>query len=196
MLNILGKIFNKDILKNLSYFSQKIGFDISCKLSPFAWKVKPLFLGKNKKNISICRLLKILLRVPSIKQFWTYPLVSIKKWWWNGKHCRPWSNFVKSADRTANNEDPDQTTTSQQLPETRNDFINVIVNALIILFMNWQKIMLGMANYYWSTFKILTKQHIAKYTTWMYLHWLLKKKKNQTHYFSICQNITVLKLQY
>ena len=37
-----------------SYFFLKIGFGISCKLSPwrqFAWKVKACFLGQKKKNI-------------------------------------------------------------------------------------------------------------------------------------------------
>ena len=46
-------------------FYQKTGFDTSCKLSPL--KRQNLFSGKNKKNISTCRLLKILPRVPSIK---------------------------------------------------------------------------------------------------------------------------------
>ena len=45
-----------------SYFSQKIGFDISCKLSP-----QSLFSWKHKKNISKCHLLKFLPRVLSIK---------------------------------------------------------------------------------------------------------------------------------
>ena len=44
----------------LYYFSQKIGFDISCKLSPrrqYACNVKAYFLEKNNKtNISKCRL--------------------------------------------------------------------------------------------------------------------------------------------
>ena len=39
-----------------SYFPQKKGFDISCKLSPLHEMSKPVFWGK-KKNISICRLL-------------------------------------------------------------------------------------------------------------------------------------------
>ena len=53
-----------------SYFSQKTGFDISCKLSPeetICMKYQILFSGKNKKNISKCRLLKILPRVLSVK---------------------------------------------------------------------------------------------------------------------------------
>ena len=37
--------------------SQKTGFDISCKLSPL--KCQILFTGINKKNISVCHLLKI-----------------------------------------------------------------------------------------------------------------------------------------
>ena len=44
--------------------SPKKGFDISCKLSPRGDNLhelsKPVFLGKIKKNISKCRLLKIL----------------------------------------------------------------------------------------------------------------------------------------
>ena len=43
-----------DILKYFSYFSQKTGFDISCKLSPYetiCMKCSTLFSGKNKKNI-------------------------------------------------------------------------------------------------------------------------------------------------
>ena len=42
-----------DILKYFSYFSQKTGFDISCKLSPkktICMKCQILFSGKNKKN--------------------------------------------------------------------------------------------------------------------------------------------------
>ena len=54
-----------------SYFSMKTGFYISCKLSSketicMKWQI--LFSGKNKKNISKCRLLKILPRVLSVKQ--------------------------------------------------------------------------------------------------------------------------------
>ena len=43
-----------DILKYFSYFSQKTGYDISCKLSPketICMKCRILFSGKNKKNI-------------------------------------------------------------------------------------------------------------------------------------------------
>ena len=53
-----------------SYFSQKTGFDISCKLSPqetVCMKCQILFSGKNNKNISKCRLLKISPRVLSVK---------------------------------------------------------------------------------------------------------------------------------
>ena len=51
----------EDILKYFPYFSRKIGFDFSCKLSPketICMKCQSLFSGKNKKNISGCRLLK------------------------------------------------------------------------------------------------------------------------------------------
>ena len=43
---------------NLKYFSKKIGFDISCKLSPqetICMKCQSLFSGKNKKNINLPR---------------------------------------------------------------------------------------------------------------------------------------------
>ena len=52
MFNV--KIAADDILKYFSYFSQKIGFDISCKLSP---NVKACFLGKVRKTLSFCHLL-------------------------------------------------------------------------------------------------------------------------------------------
>ena len=44
------------MLKYFSYFSQKTGFDISCKLSPIktiCMKCQILFSGKNKKNINL-----------------------------------------------------------------------------------------------------------------------------------------------
>ena len=51
-----------------SYFSEKTGFDISCKLpKTICMKYQTLFSGNNKKNISKCRLLKILPRVLSFK---------------------------------------------------------------------------------------------------------------------------------
>ena len=49
------------------------------------------------------------------------------------------------------------------------DFINVIVNTLIAVFQNWHKIMREVANYYWSAFQILKKQHIAKSIALNYL---------------------------
>ena len=51
------------------FFFQKTGFEISCKSSQFAWYVKPVFWEKNeknKKNITICRLLQILPKVLSV----------------------------------------------------------------------------------------------------------------------------------
>ena len=60
-----------------SYSSQKTGFDISCKLSPLetvCMKCQNLFSGKNKKNISKCRLLKFLPRVLSGKSRFLMPL--------------------------------------------------------------------------------------------------------------------------
>ena len=53
-LESVGK-FNRGQIDNmLSYFSQKIGFDISCKLSTMETiciKCQNLFSGKNKKKI-------------------------------------------------------------------------------------------------------------------------------------------------
>ena len=34
------------------FFFQKIGFDISCKLSQFHEMLEPIFWGKNKKNMT------------------------------------------------------------------------------------------------------------------------------------------------
>ena len=54
MLSTLGKISADDSLKYFSYFFQKTGYDISCKLSPMeaiCMKRQILFSGKNKKNI-------------------------------------------------------------------------------------------------------------------------------------------------
>ena len=86
-----------------SDFSQKIGLDISCKMSSMetlCMECKVLFFGgKNKKNISKCPLLKILPRVLSVnmsdnlllswqcRQVGTYcpqPDVLV----WLCKHCR------------------------------------------------------------------------------------------------------------
>ena len=53
-----------------SYFSQEMGFDISCKLSQLetiCMKCQIPFPEQNKKNISKCCLLKILSRVLSVK---------------------------------------------------------------------------------------------------------------------------------
>ena len=50
-LCMLGKNFARQHYEIFSYFSQKIGFNISCKLSPrrqFAWNVKTYYLGKIK----------------------------------------------------------------------------------------------------------------------------------------------------
>ena len=58
-LSMLGKITADDILKYFSYFYRKIGFAISCKLSPqetICMKCQSLFSGKNKKKyqFSVC----------------------------------------------------------------------------------------------------------------------------------------------
>ena len=58
------------------YFSQKTGFDISCKL---CIKYQKQFSGKNTKNISKC-LLKILPRVLSIKTKSTKSIKSPLNW--------------------------------------------------------------------------------------------------------------------
>ena len=50
MLCMLGKTSADDILK---YFSQNVGFDISCRLSPqetICLKCQNLFSGENKKK--------------------------------------------------------------------------------------------------------------------------------------------------
>ena len=62
-----------------SYFSQKTGFDISCKLSPketICMKCQTLFSGENKKNISKCRLLKF---VPSMLSIEVFYAIFLKK---------------------------------------------------------------------------------------------------------------------
>ena len=66
----LNKYSADDKLVIFFLFFPKTGFDISCKLSPMetiCMKCQNLFSGKNKKNISKCRLLKILPRVLSVK---------------------------------------------------------------------------------------------------------------------------------
>ena len=58
MLGMLRKNSADNILK-YSYFYYKVGFDISCKLSPkdtICIKCLSLFSGKNKKKISGCYL--------------------------------------------------------------------------------------------------------------------------------------------
>ena len=56
-----GKKISDDISKSFSYSSQKIGFDISCKLCLLtrvsAWNFKAFFLGKIRKISLICCLL-------------------------------------------------------------------------------------------------------------------------------------------
>ena len=56
MLSTLGKIFSRRLTENFSYFSQKTGFDIPCKLSPMetiCMKCQILFSEKNKKKINL-----------------------------------------------------------------------------------------------------------------------------------------------
>ena len=52
-----------------SYFSQKIGFTVSCHRRQFTWNVKSYFLGQIK-NISKCGLLNNLPSMWSLKQDW------------------------------------------------------------------------------------------------------------------------------
>ena len=54
MLSMLGKISSRQHFEICFFFSQKIGFDISCKLSPketVCMECQSLFSGKNKKTI-------------------------------------------------------------------------------------------------------------------------------------------------
>ena len=54
----------------LLFFPKQTGFDFSCKLfqmETICMKSQILFPGKTKKNISICRLLKFLSRMVSVK---------------------------------------------------------------------------------------------------------------------------------
>ena len=62
----LGKFNRRPTGWYFSYFSQKIGFDISYR--QFAWNVKAYFMYKNMKNIFICCLLKFLPSMLSIKK--------------------------------------------------------------------------------------------------------------------------------
>ena len=69
MLSIPGKIFTRQHFEEFSYFSQKIGFDILCKLSPNLHEIsKPIFFG-NIRKVSVCCLLTFPRRVVMIK-YW------------------------------------------------------------------------------------------------------------------------------
>ena len=57
-----------------SYFPRKIGFDMSCKLSPFCGKKK-----KKKKKNSICCLLKILTSMQSVKSSYIFQTAKVLK---------------------------------------------------------------------------------------------------------------------
>ena len=60
--NFSQKIVNRQFEVFFLNFSQKMGFDFSCKLSPqetICIKCQSLFSGKNKKNISNYYLLKL-----------------------------------------------------------------------------------------------------------------------------------------
>ena len=65
----MGK-FSRRQTDEFFFFLQKIGFDISCKLSPkeiVCMKCQRLLSGKNEKYISKCRLLKFQPRLLSVK---------------------------------------------------------------------------------------------------------------------------------
>ena len=66
LLPLSGLIQKMTYLWYFSYFPQKTGYDISCKLSPL--KFKACFPKKGKKNIWICHRLKILLKVLNVKR--------------------------------------------------------------------------------------------------------------------------------
>ena len=54
MLSMLGKNFSRQHFEYFSLFSQKTGFDSTCKLCPIriiCMKHQILFSGKNKRNI-------------------------------------------------------------------------------------------------------------------------------------------------
>ena len=66
LYHFLGKFSRPQIDDIILIFPRKQGFDISCKLSPMktiCMKCQNLFSGKNKINISICCLLKIVLNL-------------------------------------------------------------------------------------------------------------------------------------
>ena len=70
MLSTQVKFSAKDILKYFSYFSQKTGFDILCKLSPLltiCLKCQILFSWKNKKNIINLLFAELAQRVVKVK---------------------------------------------------------------------------------------------------------------------------------
>ena len=61
-------------MKCFSYFPQKTGFDISCKLSPMETiciKCQIMFSGKNKKNVIILSSAELAQRVVKVKQLVT-----------------------------------------------------------------------------------------------------------------------------
>ena len=62
-----------DNVKYFSYFSQKTGFDISCKLSEtICMKYQTLFSGKKKKNITNLSSAELAKRVVKIKTLKCY----------------------------------------------------------------------------------------------------------------------------
>ena len=66
------KIAADDSLKYLSYFSQKSGFDISCKLSNFVWNTKAYFQGKirEKNSLSSAECVHRVVNVNGIGNIW------------------------------------------------------------------------------------------------------------------------------
>ena len=76
----LGIFSRQQIGDIFSHFSQRTGFNITCKLSQMetiCMKCWVLFSGKNKNNISGCRLLKVLPRMQSINELDMFVCVEV-----------------------------------------------------------------------------------------------------------------------
>ena len=85
-----GKFRRQQIEFFFLFFPQKTRFDTSCKLSSMetiCMNCQNLFSGKNKKNFSICHLLKIFPRVLSTNQS-IYPVNKHGPWYIAWMHLR------------------------------------------------------------------------------------------------------------
>ena len=79
----MGKFSRWKIDDFFSYISQKIGFDISCKLSPketICMNCQILFSGKYKKNISKYLLLNFLPSMLSLEKKWIEKMNRAETW--------------------------------------------------------------------------------------------------------------------